>query len=37
MDSKVGPKLPGQVEWKLPEIGFLKLSKSYPKLDAKAR
>ena len=37
MDSTVVPKLPGKVDWKLPEMGFQQLSKSHPKLDDKVR
>ena len=37
LDTKVDPKLPRKVNQKLPEIGFQKLSKSYPKLGIKVR
>ena len=37
MDSKVSPKLPREVDWKLTEIGFQQLNNSYPKLDVKVK
>ena len=37
MDSKASPKLPREVDWKLPEMGIQQSSKRYQQLDVNAK